>query len=175
MVQKLGHSHCRRRLINLFTGSSRDAEKLVVDLKGRLKLEDVGFDWKIIGLDVEEVDYVAWVCDQDAYARDGQKCSAQSIIFVHEHWKYVNLVPKLRDLAERIKLEDLIVSHVLTVKIESFWPHQILTNYRQDQLQMMLDTSEKIHAQITAASLLSPKAVQINVEGSRNLLKIIHM
>jgi hypothetical protein len=27
---------------------------------------------------------VAWTCDQDAYACSGQKCSAQSILFVHE-------------------------------------------------------------------------------------------
>lgn len=31
-----------------------------------------------------KVDYVAWVCDQDAYACSGQKCSAQSILFMHE-------------------------------------------------------------------------------------------
>lgn len=29
-------------------------------------------------------DYVAWVCDQDAYACSGQKCSAQSMLFMHE-------------------------------------------------------------------------------------------
>ncbi|PIA62553.1 hypothetical protein AQUCO_00200515v1 [Aquilegia coerulea] len=70
--------------MTLFTGSSRVAEKLAVDLKGRVKLEDAGFDWKILGPDVQEVDYIAWVCDQDAYACSGQKCSAQSIVFVHE-------------------------------------------------------------------------------------------
>lgn len=31
-----------------------------------------------------QVDYVAWVCDQDAYACSGQKCSAQSMLFMHE-------------------------------------------------------------------------------------------
>ncbi|KAF3320846.1 putative aldehyde dehydrogenase-like protein [Carex littledalei] len=35
--------------MTLFTGSSRVTEKLVVDLKGRIKLEDAGFDWKILG------------------------------------------------------------------------------------------------------------------------------
>ena len=33
------------------------AEKLAVDLKGRVKLEDAGFDWKILGPDVQEVHY----------------------------------------------------------------------------------------------------------------------
>lgn len=27
-------------------------------------LEDAGFDWKIMGPDVSNVDYVAWQCDQ---------------------------------------------------------------------------------------------------------------
>lgn len=66
------------------------AEKLAVDLKGRIKLEDAGFDWKvrsqcaadhmmvvphtyhncypippqILGPDVGNLDYVAWTCDQ---------------------------------------------------------------------------------------------------------------
>lgn len=33
----------------LFTGSQAVAEKLTVDLKGRVKLEDAGFDWKVRG------------------------------------------------------------------------------------------------------------------------------
>ena len=33
-------------------------------------------------------DYIAWVCDQDAYACSGQKCSAQSLLFMHK----VNLI-----------------------------------------------------------------------------------
>lgn len=31
-------------------------------------MEDAGFDWKILGPDVQEEDYVAHTCDQDAYA-----------------------------------------------------------------------------------------------------------
>lgn len=41
--------------MTLFTGSSRVAEKLAGDLKGRIKLEDAGFDWKILGPDVQQV------------------------------------------------------------------------------------------------------------------------
>ena len=72
--------------MTLFTGSSRMAEKLVVDLKGCVSLEDAEFDWKILGPDVQEEDYIAWVCDQDSYACSGQKCSAQSMLFMHENW-----------------------------------------------------------------------------------------
>lgn len=27
-------------------------------------LEDAGFDWKVLGPDVRDMDYVAWQCDQ---------------------------------------------------------------------------------------------------------------
>ncbi|KAG9459236.1 hypothetical protein H6P81_003744 [Aristolochia fimbriata] len=109
--------------MTLFTGSSRVAEKLAVDLKGRIKLEDAGFDWKILGPDVQEVDYVAWVCDQDAYACSGQKCSAQSILFMHENWASSDLIQKLKYLANRRKLDDLTIGPVLTVATDAMLEH----------------------------------------------------
>ncbi|PKA57312.1 putative aldehyde dehydrogenase [Apostasia shenzhenica] len=197
--------------MTLFTGSSRVAEKLAGDLKGRVKLEDAGFDWKILGPDVQEVDYVAWVCDQDAYACSGQKCSAQSILFMHENWASCQLIDKIKVLAERRKLEDLTIGPVLTVttirmiehiqklleipgskllfggqplenhsipKIygamkptaifvpinevlkdhnfelvtsEIFGPFQVVTEYKQDQLPLVLEACERMHAHLTAA------------------------
>ena len=48
----------------LFTGSSIVGEHLVKKLDGKVRLEDGGFDWKILGPDVpksqREIDYVAW-------------------------------------------------------------------------------------------------------------------
>ncbi|PON34682.1 Succinylglutamate-semialdehyde dehydrogenase [Parasponia andersonii] len=197
--------------MTLFTGSSRVADKLAVDLKGRIKLEDAGFDWKILGPDVQEEDYVAWVCDQDAYACSGQKCSAQSILFMHENWTKTSLITKIRALAARRKLEDLTVGPVLTfttgailehitklllipgskllfggeplenhsiplvygalkptavyvpleeivkdnnyelVTKEIFGPFQIITDYKEGQLPLVLDILEKMHAHLTAA------------------------
>lgn len=49
-------------------------------------LEDAGFDWKILGPDVSNEAYIEWQCDQDAYACSGQKCSAQSVLFMHSNW-----------------------------------------------------------------------------------------
>ncbi|KAF2311344.1 hypothetical protein GH714_021924 [Hevea brasiliensis] len=197
--------------MTLFTGSSRVADKLAVDLKGRIKLEDAGFDWKVLGPDVNEVDYVAWVCDQDAYACSGQKCSAQSILFMHENWSGTSLISKMKDLAERRKLEDLTVGPVLTFTTEAmvehmnkllqipgskllfggkplenhsipsiygaikptaiyvpleeilkesnyelvtreiFGPFQIITDYKIDQLPLVLEALERMHAHLTAA------------------------
>ena len=106
-----------------FTGSSKVGEILAKATNGKVKLEDAGFDWKVIGPDVADVDYVAWQCDQDAYASTGQKCSAQSIIFVHENWKKVQFFDKLKALAARRKLDDFTVGPCLTVTTKSFLDH----------------------------------------------------
>ncbi|XP_009770629.1 delta-1-pyrroline-5-carboxylate dehydrogenase 12A1, mitochondrial [Nicotiana tabacum] len=197
--------------MTLFTGSSRVAEKLADDLSGRVKLEDAGFDWKILGPDVHEVDYVAWVCDQDAYACSGQKCSAQSILFMHENWGRSSLLDKMTELAARRKLDDLTIGPVLTVTTEAmldhakkllqipgsrllfggealqnhsipaiygaikptaifipleeilkkqhyhlvtkeiFGPFQVVTEYKDNQLPLVLNALEKMHAHLTAA------------------------
>lgn len=197
--------------MTLFTGSSRVAEKLADDLKGRVKLEDAGFDWKILGPDVHQEDYVAWVCDQDAYACSGQKCSAQSLLIMHENWSKTSLVSKLKELAERRKLADLTIGPVLTVTTDAllehtknlleipgskllfggqplenhkipqiygaikptavyvpleeivkdknydlvtkeiFGPFQVVTDYKNHQLPIVLEALEKMHAHLTAA------------------------
>ncbi|KAK7347257.1 hypothetical protein VNO80_21785 [Phaseolus coccineus] len=197
--------------MTLFTGSSRVAEKLAVDLKGRVKLEDAGFDWKILGPDVHQEDYTAWVCDQDAYACSGQKCSAQSLLFMHENWSKTSLLSKMKDLAERRKLTDLTIGPVLTVTTDSmlehvnklleipgskllfggrpledhsipsiygaikptavyvpleeimkdknfelvtkeiFGPFQIITDYKNSELSVVLDALERMHNHLTAA------------------------
>merc|ERR1719261_1870158 len=86
--------------MTLFTGSQHVAEKLCQDLNGRIKLEDAGFDWKVIGPDVDGLEYVAWQSDQDAYAFSGQKCSAQSIVFMHTNWASAGFVDHIKDHAE---------------------------------------------------------------------------
>ncbi|KAM1862926.1 hypothetical protein ACFX14_003324 [Malus domestica] len=110
--------------ITLFTGSSRMADELAGDLKGRVKLEDAGFDWKILGPDVQEEDYVPRVCDQDAYACSGQKCSAQSMLFMHENWSKTSIISKRKNLAERRNLEDLTIGPVLAFTTEARLEHK---------------------------------------------------
>ena len=106
-----------------FTGSSRVAERLLEVTKGKVKIEDAGFDWKILGPDVGDVDYVAWQCDQDAYACAGQKCSAESILFAHENWEKAGLFDKLKANASTRSLDDLSVAPVLTQTTESILGH----------------------------------------------------
>lgn len=107
----------------LFTGSRRVAEKLCADLHGKVFLEDAGFDWKILGPDVANFDYVAWQCDQDAYACTGQKCSAQSILFMHDAWAEAGLEAALAARAATRKLEDLTVGPVLTWSTDAILAH----------------------------------------------------
>jgi 1-pyrroline-5-carboxylate dehydrogenase len=98
-----------------FTGSSQVAEATSAAVNGAVRIEDAGFDWKVIGPDYDEswVDYVAWQCDADAYNAAGQKCSAQSILFVHDNWTAA-LLPKLAQLAKRRGLDKLTLGPVLS-------------------------------------------------------------
>lgn len=107
-----------------FTGSKAVAEKIAAQFRGKVRLEDAGFDWKILGPDysADWLDYVAWQCDQDAYAASGQKCSAQSILFMHENWSGP-LLPKLAELARRRRLDDLTIGPVLTWTTERMLSH----------------------------------------------------
>jgi 1-pyrroline-5-carboxylate dehydrogenase len=98
-----------------FTGSDHVAELISRTVNGAVRIEDAGFDWKVIGPDYDEawLDYVAWQSDEDAYNAAGQKCSAQSILFVHDNWADA-LLPKLGELAGRRRLDDLTNGPVLT-------------------------------------------------------------
>ena len=107
-----------------FTGSSTIAEHVSRVMNGAVRIEDAGFDWKIIGPDFDPawLDYVAWQCDEDAYNAAGQKCSAQSILFVHDNWAGA-LLPKLGELAARRELGNLTNGPVLSWTNEQIAAH----------------------------------------------------
>jgi len=107
-----------------FTGSSGVAEHLSEVMSGAVRIEDAGFDWKVIGPDFhpDMLDYVAWQCDEDAYNASGQKCSAQSIVLAHNNWTDA-LLPKLGELAARRSLNDLSLGPVLTWTNEQMKAH----------------------------------------------------
>ena len=116
--------------VTQFTGSCGVAEMLAVQTHGKVKLEDAGFDWKIFGPDVpssaDDREFVAWTADQDAYACSGQKCSAQSIAFVHENWTLgdFNVIERMTELAGRRKLEDLTIGPVLSHSTQDIMDHK---------------------------------------------------
>lgn len=100
--------------MTLFTGSKKVSDRLTQKLEGRIKVEDAGLDWKILGPDVKEVDYVAHMIDHDAYALSGQKCSAQSLLFVHENWTKSELYSKVKSLTSKRTLKDLTNCPILS-------------------------------------------------------------
>ena len=124
MGELIGRGHFR---LTQFTGSSEVAELLAKQTHGKIRVEDAGFDWKVLGPDVGDEEYVAWVCDQDAYAASGQKCSAQSILFMHENWRQarggVDFEARLRELAARRRLENLTVGPVMSLTTAEILAH----------------------------------------------------
>ncbi|CAD7969906.1 unnamed protein product [Amoebophrya sp. A120] len=108
-----------------FTGSNKIARELLAVTEGKVKIEDAGFNWKVFGPDVDValVDYIAWMCDQDAYANCGQKCSATSILILHKNWSDCDLVGKMKKIASERTLEKLTVTPVLTQTTEQMLSH----------------------------------------------------
>lgn len=107
-----------------FTGSSLVGEILSRTVNGKIRLEDAGFNWKIIGPDFHEewLNDVALQCDEDAYNASGQKCSAQSMLFVHRNWTD-SLLPEIQRLAAKRKLGDLTIGPLLSWTNEQVSSH----------------------------------------------------
>lgn len=108
-----------------FTGSSDVAHKLHRLTDGRVKHEDAGFNWKITGPNVIRymIDTVARNCDKDAYAAGGQKCSAESILFVHKNWVDAGLLEKIKKLASERTFENSSLGPILTWNDEQIQKH----------------------------------------------------
>ena len=76
---------------------------------------------QVLGPDVSEMDFVAYTSDQDAYAYSGQKCSAQSALFVHGNWVRAGFLDKIKALALRRKTADSTIVPVLTVTNDRYY------------------------------------------------------
>ena len=98
-----------------FTGSSNVAEKLLQQFHGKVKIEDSGFNWKILGPDVQQVDFVVSQIDQDSFATSGQKCSCQRLLLMHSNWKQAGVLEKLAIRTAGRKLSDLTISPIMSV------------------------------------------------------------
>lgn len=115
-----------------FTGSSKIANKLSKELKGKIKIEGGGFDWKIIdkkGLMDEDLVYS--ICNKDAYSFSGQKCSAQSMLFIDESWDLNLFRNNLKYLANKEVMGPIItldnnklldhINKLLQIKGSKLW------------------------------------------------------
>eukprot|EP00915_Cephaloidophora_sp_WS-2016_P008674 GHVH01012096.1.p1 GENE.GHVH01012096.1~~GHVH01012096.1.p1 ORF type:complete len:444 (+),score=50.65 GHVH01012096.1:45-1376(+) len=107
-----------------FTGSSTVGERLTSVLDGKVKLEDAGFDMKVLGPDAAKIgssdwNHATWQCDQDAYAISGQKCSAQSFLAIHKNWLHgkeidrSQLIVDLKSKAESRSTDSLSLGPIL--------------------------------------------------------------
>jgi 1-pyrroline-5-carboxylate dehydrogenase len=108
-----------------FTGSTSVAERLLELTKGKCRIEDAGFDWKIVGPNAipSMLDSVAAQSDMDAYAASGQKCSAQSLLAVHENWVKLGLLARIAELSVKRTVKDLTIGPVLTWTNEMIEEH----------------------------------------------------
>ncbi|CDJ43534.1 aldehyde dehydrogenase, putative, partial [Eimeria tenella] len=120
----------RRSPIRLlqFTGSTSVARELSLLLQGRVRIEDGGFNFKVLGKDInpseqQTLAYVAWQADEDAYALSGQKCSAQSLLFVHRNWVAAGLLELLAAAAARRSLQTLTICPLLSLNNQQMHRH----------------------------------------------------
>jgi hypothetical protein len=74
----------------------------------------------VLGPDVSDIDFVAFTSDQDAYAYSGQKCSAQSALFVHVNWTKAGFLDKIKALALRRSVKDNTIVPILTVNNDRY-------------------------------------------------------
>ena len=148
-----------------FTGSSETGEKVSKVMRGRVRLEDAGFDWKILGPDVPSDDAmrkcIAWQCDQDAYNASGQKCSAESILFVHERWQGTFLFEDMKEFASKRNLDDLSIGPVITWTTERMLEH-IESLLAIEGSELLFGGAElKDHQIPECYGALEPTAVQV--------------
>ena len=115
-----------------FTGSTKIAEKLSKALYGKVRIEGGGMDWKIVGKNQGlDSGKVYEICAKDAYSFSGQKCSAQSLLFIHASWDLLVFQNNLKKLAAKEVMgplltlqSDEIIDHankLLEIKGAKLW------------------------------------------------------
>ena len=107
--------------MTLFTGSTIISDHLSKLLNGKIKVEDGGFNWKIIDKNIDEkyFDMIATTCDKDAYSFSGQKCSAQRLLFIHKN-NYQPLVDIITEKALKRNVADKSIVPLLSVSKQQF-------------------------------------------------------
>lgn len=87
------------RLIQ-FTGSSKIANELALITKGKVRMEDSGYNWMILDEKLDNVDHTIRQIDQDAFSASGQKCSALRLLVYNHELDQINILDKIADRAK---------------------------------------------------------------------------
>ena len=152
-----------------FTGSSRVAHHLSGIMDGKVRFEDSGFNWKILGPDVGNVDWVISQSDQDAYAQSGQKCSAQSMLFIHENWLQTNLLEGMKNRAGQRSLSNLTNSPILTFNNKQMADHcKKVLSIPGSKLLFGGDVIKEEHKIPSIYGSFQPTAIQVPFEALQN-------
>ena len=147
-----------------FTGSSKVSEHLANITNGKIKIEDAGLDYKILGPDVLDIENIARISDNDSYNCSGQKCSAQSILFMHQNWERTNLIERLKELANQRNIHDLSIGPTLTWDNTQIKSHinQILCHVKNSKLVFGGDEIENHTIPVVYGSM-KPTAVKLDI------------
>jgi 1-pyrroline-5-carboxylate dehydrogenase len=147
----------------MFTGSSKVCKDLTIKLGGRIKKEDSGLDWKILGPDVRDIEYVAHMTDHDAYALSGQKCSAESLLFVHENWTKTDLYSRMKSLAAKRSIKDWTICPILSWTTKQIQDHvdSVLKNIKGAELLFGGKTVSDSHNVPDCYGVYEPTAIKV--------------
>ena len=156
--------------MNLFTGSARAAKRLTNVLNGKIKVEDAGLDWKILGPDVSNVDYVSFMIDHDSYALGGQKCSAESFLFVHENWTKTDLYSKIKALTEKRSINDLTNPPILSWNNKKIQAHidNVLKTVKGSEILFGGKPITEKHSVPEIYGTFQPTAIKVPIESLTN-------
>lgn len=97
-----------------FTGSSTTANHLSKVFNGNVYVEDSGFNFKVLDPNVELGDKIVKQCFKDMFGYSGQKCSAQSLLFLPKH-KTSEFIHMLLPLINECNFEDCTLSPTMSV------------------------------------------------------------
>lgn len=157
-----------RDLIKLlqFTGSSEVAEKLEELMHGRLRREDSGFDWEILGPDYDPNDLIYRIMqiDKCAFGASGAKCSALSWLLAHANWPFEELMKGLAELAGKRNLTDLTVGPVMTLTTKKLLDH--INNVLQIPGSKLLFGGKELegHSIPDIYGAIQPTAIEVPLE-----------
>jgi 1-pyrroline-5-carboxylate dehydrogenase len=91
------------------------AEILTKQMKGKVRLEDAGFNWNIVDENIRDLEDIVTQVDKDAFSMSGQKCSALRLLLVDEKLLEKGILEKLAKKAGARRVGDWGVVPLLSI------------------------------------------------------------